>query len=118
VLAARYAHLAGRADKRLTKTQACVPVAASLLRQLQAVLTTGTHRDPASARGGIDLPVKGPAAAACTSLDVDRTGQARMCAQITRVVRRTLNVTSSAWPDRPRSVLAHIAAMPGGSSSR
>ena len=64
VLAARYAHLTGRADNRLTKAQARVAVAGSLLRQLHAVLTTGTRFDPAIASGGVDLGVKGAAAAA------------------------------------------------------
>lgn len=51
MLAARYAHLTGRADNKLTKTQARVAVAGSLLRQLHAVITTGTARDPAIAGG-------------------------------------------------------------------
>jgi transposase len=51
VLAARYAHLTGRADNKLTKTQARVAVAGSLLRQLHAVITTGTAWDPAIASG-------------------------------------------------------------------
>jgi transposase len=51
VLAARYAHLTGRADNKLTKTQARVAVAGSLLRQLHAVITTGTAWDPAIAGG-------------------------------------------------------------------
>jgi len=49
VLAARYAHLTGRADNKLTKTR--VAVAGSLLRQLHAVITTGTAWDPAIAAG-------------------------------------------------------------------
>ena len=51
VLAARYAHLTGRADHKLTSTQARVAVAGSLLRQLHAVITTGTAWDPAIAGG-------------------------------------------------------------------
>ena len=51
VLAARYAHLTGRSDNKLTPTQARVAVAGSLLRQLHAVLTTGTAWDPAIAGG-------------------------------------------------------------------
>lgn len=51
VLAARHAHLTGRADNKLTKTQARVAVAGSLLRQLHAVTTTGTAWDPAIAGG-------------------------------------------------------------------
>jgi hypothetical protein len=51
VLAARYAHLTGRADNKLTSTQARVAVAGSLLRQLHAVITTGTAWDPAIAGG-------------------------------------------------------------------
>ena len=51
VLAARHAHLTGRPERRLTDTQARVAVAASLLRQLHAVITTGTAWDPAIAAG-------------------------------------------------------------------
>ena len=51
VLAARYAHLTGRTENKLTPTQARVAVAGSLLRQLHAVLTTGTAWDPAIAAG-------------------------------------------------------------------
>jgi len=51
VLAARYAHLTGRTENKLTPTQARVAVAGSLLRQLHAVLTTGTAWDPAIAGG-------------------------------------------------------------------
>ena len=64
VLAARYAHLTGRAENKLTKAQARVAVAGSLLRQLHAVLTTGTPWDSAIASGGLDLRAKGAAAAA------------------------------------------------------
>ena len=63
VLAARHAHLTGRADNKLTPAQARVAVAGSLLRQLHAVLTTGTAWDPAIA-GGITLPAKEAASAA------------------------------------------------------
>jgi transposase len=51
VLAARHAHLTGRADNPLTDTQARVAVAASLLRQLHAVIVTRTAWDPAIAAG-------------------------------------------------------------------
>jgi transposase len=51
VLAARHAHLVGRADNPLTDTQARVAVAASLLRQLHAVVVTRTAWDPATAAG-------------------------------------------------------------------
>jgi transposase len=51
VLAARYAHLVGRADRQLTDAQVRVAVAGSLLRQLHAVITTGTPWDPAIAAG-------------------------------------------------------------------
>jgi len=51
VLAARHAHLVGRAENPLTDTQARVAVAASLLRQLHAVIVTGTAWDPAIAAG-------------------------------------------------------------------
>lgn len=51
VLAARHAHLTGRPDHPLTDAQARVAVAASLLRQLHAVITTATAWDPAIAAG-------------------------------------------------------------------
>ncbi len=51
VFAARYAHLTGRAENKLTDAQARVAVAGSLLRQLHAVTTTGTAWDPAIAAG-------------------------------------------------------------------
>jgi transposase len=51
VLAARYAHLTGRTENKLTNTQARVAVAGSLLRQLHAVITTGAAWDPAIASG-------------------------------------------------------------------
>lgn len=51
VLAARHAHLTGRAENPLTDTQARVACAASLLRQLHAVVVTATAWDPATAAG-------------------------------------------------------------------
>jgi transposase len=51
VLAARHAHLVGRSDNPLTDTQARVAIAASLLRQLHAVIVTRTAWDPAIAAG-------------------------------------------------------------------
>jgi transposase len=63
VLAARYAHLTGRADNPLTDTQARVAVAASLLRQLHAVIVTRTAWDPAVA-AGLDRGENGAATAA------------------------------------------------------
>jgi transposase len=51
VLAARHAHLTGRTANPLTDTQARVAVAASLLRQLHAVVVTRTPWDPAIAAG-------------------------------------------------------------------
>ena len=51
VLVARHAHLTGRAENPLTDTQARIAVAASLLRQLHAVVVTRTAWDPAVAAG-------------------------------------------------------------------
>lgn len=51
VLAARHAHLTGRATNKLTDAQARVAVAGSLLRQLHAVITTDTAWDPTIAAG-------------------------------------------------------------------
>jgi len=63
VLAARYAHLVGRPDRQLTDAQARVAVAGSLLRQLHAVITTGTPWDPKIA-GGSHRPGQEAASAA------------------------------------------------------
>ena len=63
VLAARHAHLTGRTDNPLTDTQARVAVAASLLRQLHAVIVTRTAWDPAIA-AGLDRREDGAATAA------------------------------------------------------
>jgi transposase len=51
VLAARHHHLTTRADRPLTDTQARVAVAASLLRQLHAVVVTATPWNPTIAAG-------------------------------------------------------------------
>jgi transposase len=51
VLAARHRELTGRAQHPLTDTQARVAVAASLLRQLHAVVVTRTPWDPTIAAG-------------------------------------------------------------------
>ncbi len=51
VLAARHHHLTTRAENPLTDTQARVAVAASLLRQLHAVVVTRTAWDPTIAAG-------------------------------------------------------------------
>jgi transposase len=63
VLAARHAHLTGRTDNPLTDTQARVAIAASLLRQLHAVIVTRTAWDPAIA-AGLDRREDGAATAA------------------------------------------------------
>jgi transposase len=64
VLAARYAHLTGRADNPLTDAQARIAIAGSLLRQLFVVVTTGTAWNPDIARGTRDprIEVTAPAA--------------------------------------------------------
>jgi len=51
VLAARYRHLTSRAERPLTDTQARVAIAAALLRQLHAVITTRTAWSPTIAAG-------------------------------------------------------------------
>ena len=51
VLKARYLHLTTRTDNKLTDPQARVAVAASLLRQLHAVVTTRTAWNPDTAAG-------------------------------------------------------------------
>jgi len=51
VLAARYQHLTSREHNKLTDHQARVAIAGSLLRQLHAVVTTGTPWNPTTAAG-------------------------------------------------------------------
>jgi transposase len=63
VLAARHAHLTGRADHPLTDAQARVAVAASLLRQLHAVVVTRTAWNPAIAAGALPAATAQEAAA-------------------------------------------------------
>ncbi len=52
VYAARFAHLSGRAENKLSPTQAQAAVAAALLRQLHAVVTSGRRWDPEIATRG------------------------------------------------------------------
>lgn len=65
VLAARYAHLTARPENPLAGPQATVAVAAALLRQLHAVVTTRTAWDAgiAAGRGGTGAPAAQEAAA-------------------------------------------------------
>jgi transposase len=53
VYAARYRHLTGREHNKLKPTQAQTVLAAALLRQLWAVITTGQEWDPAIAANGL-----------------------------------------------------------------
>lgn len=64
VLAAKYAHLTGRADNPLSDTQARVAVAAALLRQLHAVVVTRTPWDASIAAGGDRTDLTNPVEAA------------------------------------------------------
>lgn len=64
VLAARHAHLTTRQDNRLNDAQARVAVAASLLRQLFMVITTGTAWDADLAASRAITPSPGAAPAA------------------------------------------------------
>ena len=52
VFAARFAHLTTREHNRLTVTQAQAVIAAAILRQLHAVITTGRRWDPVIATRG------------------------------------------------------------------
>ena len=52
VYRARYQHLTSRAANKLTPTQARTIIAAAILRQLHAVITTGQEWDPATAAHG------------------------------------------------------------------
>ena len=54
VYAARYQHLTTRAANRLTATQAQTVIAAAILRQLHAIISSGTPWDPCVAAGGVD----------------------------------------------------------------
>jgi transposase len=54
VMAARFAHLTTREDNRLTRGQAQVACAATLLRWIHAIITTQTTWDPAIASGDRD----------------------------------------------------------------
>jgi transposase len=63
VYAARYRHLTTREHNRLTPTQAQAVIAAAILRQLHAVVTTGRRWDPAIAAGGTRRTATAPAAA-------------------------------------------------------
>ena len=56
VYAARLAHLTARESNKLTPTQAQAAVAAALLRQLHAVVTTGKRWDPEIATHGTRRP--------------------------------------------------------------
>jgi transposase len=52
VYRARYQHLTSRKENKLTPTQAQTVIAAAILRQLHAVITTGQVWDPATAAHG------------------------------------------------------------------
>src|SRR5205809_1104284 len=52
VYAARYQHLTSREQNKLTPTQAQTIIAAAILRQLHAVITTGQAWDPVAATHG------------------------------------------------------------------
>ena len=63
VYAARFTHLTGRDHNKLTPTQAQAVIAAAILRQLHAVITTGRRWDPAIATHGTKHPAVMPVAA-------------------------------------------------------
>jgi hypothetical protein len=63
VYAARFTHLTNRQDNRLTVTQARAVIAAAILRQLHAVITTGQRWDPVIATHGAKHSVVVPIAA-------------------------------------------------------
>jgi transposase len=52
VYRARYQHLTSREQNRLTPTQAQTVIAAAILRQMHAIITTGRARDPLLAAHG------------------------------------------------------------------
>jgi transposase len=63
VYAARFTHLTKRAQNQLTVTQAQAVIAAAILRQLHAVITTGQRWDPVIATHGTKHPAATPIAA-------------------------------------------------------
>lgn len=63
VYAARFTHLTTREQNKLTVTQAQAVLAAAILRQLHAVVTTGRAWDPAIATHGTRTTAKMPLAA-------------------------------------------------------
>src|SRR5262249_13043125 len=52
VYRARYQHLTSRKENKLTATQAQTVIAAAILRQLHAIITTGQAWDPVTAAHG------------------------------------------------------------------
>jgi hypothetical protein len=52
VYAAKFTHLTNRSENKLNRGQAHAAIAAALLRQLHAVVTTAQKWDPAIAAGG------------------------------------------------------------------
>jgi transposase len=63
VYAARYRHLTTRETNKLTATQAQTVIAAAILRQLHAVITTGRAWDPTIATHGTRTAAPTPIAA-------------------------------------------------------
>ncbi|MFF1614349.1 IS110 family transposase [Amycolatopsis sp. NPDC058278] len=63
VYAARYQHLTSRAENKLTPTQAQAVIAASILRHLHAVITTGCRWDPQIATHGTRITTSSAIAA-------------------------------------------------------
>jgi transposase len=63
VYAARYQHLTTREKNKLTATQAQTVIAAAILRQLHAVITTGRAWDPTIATHGTRTVIEAPIAA-------------------------------------------------------
>jgi transposase len=63
VYAARYKHLTSREKNKLTATQAQTVIAAAILRQLHAVITTGRAWDPDIATHGTRTVSEAPIAA-------------------------------------------------------
>jgi transposase len=63
VYAARFTHLTTREHNKLTATQAQAVIAAAILRQLHAVITTGRRWNPAIATHGTTQPTVMPIAA-------------------------------------------------------
>ena len=76
VYAARYRHLTGREQNKLTPTQAQTVIAAAILRHLHAVITTGRAWDPDIATHGTSIGRRTRSLPDLSGLSNGRSGRA------------------------------------------